>query len=65
MDPLEAAIWLILVALDAVAFAADRLTGWMWPDGTRGRRLHLADWYRARRQGPGSPPEGSVQPPPT
>jgi hypothetical protein len=48
LDPFEAAVWVVFAVLDAVAYAADRLTGWMWPHGTRARRLRLADWHKTR-----------------
>ena len=47
--PLTQPIMFVFAALDAVAYAADRWVSWMWPQGSRARRLHLAELYGRRR----------------
>jgi hypothetical protein len=48
MDPFDVAIMFFFAAVDAAAYAADRLISWIWPHGARVRRLRLTDWYRGR-----------------
>ena len=45
VDPFDVAIMFFFAALDAAAYAADRIISRMWPHGARVRRMRLTEWY--------------------